>query len=275
MKLVVVTASTNPLRALSCLKSWGNIPTIIVCNGCEPLVDHPDLANVTWVVNKDYLGTVPAFRRGVDFALDHTDADVIACLHDDLELLDADWGAKVLRAFERRPACGLAGFGGALGLGSDDLYKAPYHPMQLARSGFRSNLVDADVHGIRSLLAEQVAALDGFSQIGRREFFQGLRMSHAGLAVDGPIERPWTVMEDLGVVHHCYDAMIACLAARYGWQTWYLPIRCRHYGGQTAVGDAGYQSWAKTKIPDGDMGFWQFAHKICHQNFNDVLPIRV
>lgn len=271
MKLVIVSASTNPLRALPCLKSWGPIPTIIVCNGCEPLVDHADLRHVTWVLNKDYLGTVPAFRRGVDFALDHTDADIIAAIHDDLEMLDPDWGTKVIRAFERRPKCGLAGFGGALGLGSDDLYQTPYHPMQLARSGFRSNLVDAEVHGIRSLLAEQVACLDGFSQIGRREFFEGCDLDVNKASHD----RPWTYLEDHSVTHHLYDGLIGALAARQHWETWYLPIRARHYGGQTAVGDAGYQAWAKAQIPGGDQGFWEKSHKLGYELFRDQLPLRV
>jgi len=39
--------------------------------------------------------------------------------------------------------------------------------MQLARQDFRSNLREAELHGIRSLKAERVICHDGFSLIGR------------------------------------------------------------------------------------------------------------
>ena len=276
MNLVVVTASTDPERAKPCIRSWGGMSFVGVVNGrpCTPQPKPEGEAEGelvrSWLLSPEYLGTVPAFRLGVDYALEHTDAEIIACFHDDVEILDPEWQQKVTRLFERHPACGLAGFSGAIGLGDADLYTTPYNPMHLARIGFRSNLVDAEVHGIRSLLSEQVAVADGFSQIGRREFFEGLRRD-SGREGD----KPWTLMEDLGVRHHCYDAMLGCCAKRLGWETWYLPISCRHYGGQTAVGDREYQAWAKKQVPGGDQGFWQAAHKICYDTFNDVLPLRV
>lgn len=279
MKLCVVTATTNFERAEACIRSWGDVKVILSINGNR---DFPtfELGKTIAIYADRFLGTVPAFRIGVDYALEHTDADVIACLHDDLELLDPDWQEKVIRHFERHPSCGLAGFGGAIGLGSADLYKTEYSPMQLARIGFRSNLVDAEVHGLRSLLTERVACLDGFSQIGRREFFAGgwrnKALSDEGKLVTRPSkERPWSYLEDHGLVHHFQDGALGCLSARMGWETWYIPVRCRHYGGQTAVGDRGYHEWALSKIPQGDQGFWQQSHEISHQLFSDVLPLRV
>lgn len=274
MRLGVVTATTDPARAASCLRSWAvpaDVPFVIVLNtDTAPANGVPEIINdlgATHITAHSYLGTVPAFRVGVDYLLDQTDVDVLICLHDDVEMLDPTWLQAVARAFERRPQCGLAGFGGAIGLGADDIYKTPYDPMQLARIGFRSNLVDAEVHGLRSLLSERVACLDGFSQIGRREFFTG-ESSHRP-------ERPWSYLEDHGIRHHLYDGLLGALAARHGWETWFLPVRCRHYGGQTAVGDAGYQAWAKEQIHDGDLGFWQESHRIGYDLFRDVLPLRV
>jgi len=261
-KLVVVTATTNPERAEHCVRSWGAVQKIVIENG---------LGKTT-----PYLGTVPAFRKGVDYALAQTDAEIIACLHDDVELLDPDWMEKVLMHFERTPACGLLGFGGAIGLGSERIYKDPYDPMQLARIGFRSNMIDAESHGIRSLLAERVACLDGFSQVGRRSFWEGWgynRFQRTGEADE--TYRPWTVLEELGLVHHIYDGALGAIASRYGWETWYLPIRCRHLGGQTAVGDRGYQAWAETQVANGDQGFWQEGHRIVYDAFRDILPLRV
>lgn len=275
MDLVIVTATTDPERARPCIRSWGGHPFVGVVNGraWEPQQKPPELVGDltrTWLISPEYLGTVPAFRLGVDYALEETKAGIICCLHDDVQILDAEWAAKVVRHFERHPACGLLGFGGAVGLGDIDLYQKPYNPMSLARVGFRSNLVDAEVHGLRSLLPERVAALDGFSLVGSRKFFEGIRQQ-SGREDD----RPWSYMEDLGTRHHAYDAMIACLAKRYGYEVWYLPISARHFGGATAVGDAGYQKWAFDQIPGGDQGFWQAAHKTCYDTFVNELPIRV
>jgi hypothetical protein len=261
-RLVVVTATTNPERAKSCLQSWGDILVKIVLNGR----------------GGPYLGTVPAFRQGVDEVLAESDAEIIACLHDDLEILDQDWVQKVLRRFDQQPQVGLLGFGGAIGLGDHDIYQKPYAPVQLARKGFRSNLVDAEVHGYRSLLAEQVVCLDGFSQIGRREFWEGWKREgitpeHSEREVLH--KRPWHVLADLGLVHHLYDGLLGAIAARYGWQVWYEPIRCKHYGGATAVGDQGYQAWAKQQTPGGDHGFWEKAHEVGYEAFRDVLPLRL
>lgn len=266
-RLVVVTATTNEARSQACRTSWeafasDAIPVHVLLNGGE----------------KPYLGTVPAFRFAVDEVLRlNPDAEVIACLHDDVQIFEVGWDEKVLKLFDRHPACGLAGFGGAIGLGASDMYQRPYDPMSLARVGFRSNLVDAEAHGLRSLLPERVACLDGFSQIGRRAFWDGWTAAK-GLPAAYIAElkpRPWAVLEELGVVHHLYDGLLGCLAARYGWETWYLPLRAKHYGGQTAVGDAGYQAWAKTLDDRGDQGLWEHAHRIGYDSFRDVLPLRV
>lgn len=299
LSICVVTATTNPVRSERCVNSWQGVPGVVVLNGCPGQVGETGITSVRgydtfYVLYKpsQYLGTVPAFREGVDFALaDSRRFDLIACLHDDLEILDPQWADRVSAYFAANPAMGLAGFGGAIGLGDDDLYKTPYRPEQLARKGFRSNLVDAEAHGIRSLLSERVACLDGFSQIGRREFWEGSTARTIELKrrlrtykdMDSiPIEitsavgrRPWTILERLGMVHHFYDGALGAIAARYGWETWYLPIACKHYGGQTAVGDSGYQDWAKTQVADGDHGFWEAAHKLGYEAFRDVLPLRV
>lgn len=264
LTLAIVTATTDKARARPCLHSWATTAEIL-----------PHLTVVENGGKARYLGSVPAFRQGVDRALQESDADVIACFHDDLEILELDWDAKVLRYFEREPSIGLAGFGGAIGLGTDAIYHAPYDPMQLARIGFRSNLVDAEAHGARSLLAERVACLDGFSQIGRRAFWEGRMGPRGKSAPNRHHAKPWTELQDLGIIHHGYDGMLGCLAARSGWECWYLPVRAKHYGGRTAVGDPGYAAWAQTQAANGDQGLWREAHRIWYDSFRDVLPLRV
>lgn len=268
LSIGVVTATTNREKSRDCRESWGDVPVFVVAGRDG---------------SGAYTGVVPAFRRGVDQALaDARGFDLVACFHDDLEITDPHWAETVCGYFAQNPAMGLAGFGGAIGLGADGLYEQEYRPELLARIGFRSNLVGAEAHGRRSLVPERVACLDGFSLILRREFAEG-RIGPHGEPRPATIYderttqalRPWTVLEDLGMVHHFYDGALGCLAARYGWETWYLPIACRHYGGRTAVGDPGYQQWALQQADGGDHGFWRAAHRIGYDAFRDVLPLRV
>lgn len=231
-KLTVVTASTNLARALPCIKSWMACAQqpfflVVVTNGAGAAPEgvaalHPDDWPLAWFHSPEYLGTVPAFRKGTEIALEiaaqaQDEIVAIAALHDDLEIHEPNWDQKVLKHFQHHPACGLLGFGGAIGLGAADIYQTPYDPMQLARVGFRSNLVDAEVHGIRALRPERCAALDGFSQVGRTEFWQG--HSRSTRIADPTPFRPWQVLENLGLIHHFQDGALACLADRYAWET--------------------------------------------------------
>jgi hypothetical protein len=274
-RLVVVTASTNPNRALRCLQSWGPVPIVLVLNGPTAMTmtgwEH-HLGPLAVVKEKEYLGTVEAFKIGTDLALQNPETEIIACLHDDWLCQDAHWAERTLKCFDQHPDVGLLGYGGAIGLGSEDLYKVPYDPMQLARIGFRSNLVDAEVHGVRSLLAEEVACLDGFSQVGTRDFWLGYGQFTGSEQTSG---RPWDILAKLGIKHHFYDGALGCIAKRHHMKVYYLPVYGRHYGGQTAVGDTGYQEWANKQTEGGDHGFWEQAHRKSWEAFKDVLPIRI
>ncbi len=294
MNLCVVTATTDPARALACIQSWGFVEQIFVVvngRGSWEVVEFQAKATtaqlqtkIRWIAAEDYLGSVAAFALGVNAALD-AGFQLIACFHDDLELRDPEWVEKVRKAFARMPRCGLLGFGGAIGLGSDDIYQVPYEPMQLARVGFRSNLVDAEAHGLRSLLPERVACLDGFSQIGRAEFWKGQtggapvlsELINMDRLLDGTLaNNALQHLHNLGMRHHAYDSALGLLAARWNWEVWYLPIRCLHYGGRTAVGDAGYQQWAQAQNGGrGDGGFWEDAHQALWTLGKGTLPIRL
>lgn len=275
--LAVVTASTTPTQAATAVNSWAlppEIPLIVVANGAGPMDWSAWTAlPVSVLLSRGACGPVAAFAAGVRAALD-LGAAVIACLHDDLLLTPSDppWWTVVTDHFQTHPQCGLAGFGGAIGLGDPDIYRVPYAPSQLARRGFRSNLVDAELHGVRSRLRCRVACLDGFSQIGRRAFFLGERADGATYPAPEPV---WEALVARGIVHHAYDSVLGALAARLGWETWYLPQACLHLGGQTAVGDPTYQTWARTQHPDGDQGFWAHAHVVAYDWLRDVLPLTV
>lgn len=301
MKLAVVTATIDYQRARSCLESWrdrstGQLDYYVlqqeeVASPWE-LLDSTAEGRLFAAGHAQILGVVPAFAIGVQRALEDG-AEIIACLHDDLDIEEDGWDEKVLWWFDTHATCGLAGFGGAKGLGSDDLYRSPYNPMQLARQDFVSNMRHAEAHGRRAtsqgdwrwpLAAERVACLDGFSQIGRAEFWKGY--PDRNLA-NGP--NLFQVMQQWGLIHHAYDAALGCFAARLGWEAWMLPIACHHYGGRTAVMDSRYQQWADAErdkkqlglkppfVPwegTGDQLFWTEAHQIVYREFRDVLPVR-
>lgn len=297
-RLAVVTASLDLERAAGCVQSWRSHavappPVYVVSQAQHETVlrtgtwvrssaDLEDQLQVRFYKSVDILGVVPAFAIGVQRALEDGH-EIIACLHDDLEIQEPRWDETVSRLFRACPRAGLCGFGGAKGLGDPDIYQTPYNPHQLARREFRSNMRDAEAHGVRSQVAEPVACLDGFSQIGLASFW---RQQKLGVPVYEGTGRPlnlFEVMQQWGVTHHFYDGMLGCFAKRLGYQVWYLPIACHHSGGATAVGDKRYQKWANAQpitrdsrghMAGGDQGFWLKAHQVGYDEFKDVLPIR-
>ena len=208
----------------------------------------------------EYLGVVPAFAAAARAtqAL-YPQAELYACLHDDCLLEDPNWLTQVEAYFDAHPRCSLLGFGGAWGLGEDDIRTADYRPDLLVRKGFMSNMRDAEAHGVRVTTPRQIAVLDGFSLIGRAGF-----MLHV-----------WELLAKAGLVHHAYDAAFGALAAQYNLEVHLLPIPCHHLGGQTAVGDPGYHEWARGQAQYGDQGFWQQAHRIVYDRWGKALPVRV
>jgi hypothetical protein len=295
MNLAVVTATLDYPRAEDCITSWlttaqGDLALYLV--GQKPDTQPRDwepIAQLGPYVSWGYrtpqiLGVVPAFAIGVQKALEDG-ADVIACFHDDLEIQQEGWDLLVTDLFERRPTVGLVGFGGGVGLGADDIYQVPYDPMQLARQRFISNMRDAEAHGERVTEAQRVSVLDGFSQIGRREYWLGWTLAEAATGRQVPAEANlFAEMQRWGIIHHAYDAALGCFARRLGWEVWMLPVACHHHGGLTAVADPRYHAWAndrplyadhRGKVHRGDQAFWAKAHRIVYDQFTDVLPIRV
>jgi hypothetical protein len=292
VSLAIVTATLDFERAGDCFESWiaqARAPFTLYLVGQK--IDAPDQAPVWADVGtlghrvigyktNQILGVVPAFAIGVAKALEDGH-EIIACFHDDLLIEHRGWDTWGTLLLRDNPPIGLVGFGGGVGLGDPDIYQKPYDPMQLARRGFVSNMRDAEAHGARSLLPLRVACLDGFSQIGRREYWVGSKPGDWGGTILPSTWNLFTMMQSWGIVHHAYDAALGCFAKRLGWEAWMLPIACHHFGGRTAVGDPNYTRWADQQ-PDpetgvfgvgGDGRFWARAHRIVYDQFKDVLPI--
>lgn len=159
------------------------------------------------------------------------------------------------------PGCGLMGFGGGIAFGHPDIYKTPYDHNQLARYDFVSNMREAESHGRRITSPTQVAALDGFALIIRRELYEEMG--------------GWEACLDDGVHFHMYDAWVSCMAARLGWETWVLPLPCHHEGGGTSVKRSDeYELLVRAAGYRDGQDLYDKAHRRIYEEFRDVLPIR-
>jgi hypothetical protein len=262
--MAIVSASIDPEPTRDYWGSWLqtasdiNLPVYMILNG--PASANVDAAKLPpgfhLMCSTEILGPVPAFALGVRWAQSEG-ADIIACFHTDLRLDEPGWDFKVQSLFESNGKCLLAGFSGASGLGSDDIYHSPYSPYQLARQGFFSNMTEAEKHGKRLLTPRRMACCDGFSLIGRAEFMR----------------RSFDRLEGLGVVHHMQDSALGAFAYRAGGEAWYLPIKCHHAGGGEAVANRAYHTWAQAK--GGDQGIWNQSHRLLYEELRGVLPLRI
>lgn len=301
-RLAVLTASIDPEATRKYWESWrrtqmGEVDYYCVWNApTAHRMEFPYELELELpfkiIASSEIMGVVPAYYYGLKDIAIRDKYDLVACFHDDLRIYEQGWDLRILEHFDANPKCGLAGFGGAKGLGAEDIYynicagcnqnykahlaygegtkeffnayghsvrEVPYQPYQLARQDFASNLKDAEVHGRRITAPERAVCFDGFSQIGR----------------PAKLFAWFEEIYESGITHHFYDSYLGALAYRDGWESYTLPIACYHAGGVTAVGNAAYHEWANKVIEGGDKGFWEEAHKIGYEKLKGILPIRV
>lgn len=243
MKLAIITAHAGAESIGTAVSSWGR-KNVFYIDGNDAVLDN----NPRIYVMDGREGMLPAYQRGLEKCANY---DLLAYLHDDVIINDPSWAERVMAEFED-PKVGLVGFGGALGHGTSDLYKAPYDYHQLARQDFMSNMVDAENHGRRFHGSIDVSVLDGFALIVRREVLE-----RAG---------GWPIGTPIGYVN--YDYWLSCMTRRLGYRIRLVGVACQHLGGQTFV-----------KLGIGrDEKYWtQYleSHEFIYREFSDVLPARV
>ena len=171
------------------------------------------------------------------------EVDAIAYVHDDTICYEPGWDARVILEFED-PEVGVVGFGGGIGHGDPDMYRKPYELPQLARRCFISNMRSAEVHGARYQHARNVAVLDGFALIVRREVLDKTN----GWPQDGTVG------------YYLYSEWLCCMARRLGYRIRMVGVDCEHLGGRS--------SGLK---PEQKFDF-EGEHKWLYDNFRDVLP---
>lgn len=217
----------------------------------EPLADELGERLTVWGSTSRH-GPVACLERGYILST----APYLAYIHDDVEIYEPGWDATVLAEFDRG-GVGVVGFGGAIGLGTDDIYQTPYRLQQLARIGYASNVTDWKTHGGWFNGSRRVATIDGFAMIVAR-----------------------TLLDQMGgwparhLMFHMYDAAICCYAARHGMTVRQAGISCRHFGGQTSVKDRRYSDWLQAKFGKTDSDVHRDAHEWFYSEFEDVLPAR-
>ena len=231
----IVCCSSDYQRAINSVNNWdehavdAHAYTIVLDSEEYPLVEDSHYPLYCGVSKIDKLGPVGSLQNGyAHFPVPQyfKDISVLAFIHDDVEIYEDGWDERVLREFDE-PTVGVVGFGGATGLGTPGLYKTPYRLQQLARTNYASNVTDAEVHGSRFTGERDVAVLDGFSMIVRRELLDKV----GGWPVDH-------------LAFHCYDTWLCCMARRHGYRTRLVGVRCHHFGGQTSTTSV-YNEWLK------------------------------
>ncbi len=190
-----------------------------------------------------------------NYYLELSDKDIVILAHSDLTLHEPGWDKRVLQEFTD-PQCVLVGLGGALGLGSPDLYKIPYRIQDLGRRGYLSNQTDWQTHGGLESGARGVAVVEAFFMALRREWFQ----AQGGFPLDH-------------LTFHCLDLYLGCLAARDKKKVRMVGIECTHFGGGMSVGDSYKDArWLQGGTREKDH---QLPHRFLYDEFPDVLPLEV
>jgi len=154
------------------------------------------------------------------------------------------------------PKVAIVGMGGALGIGTPDIYRRPYNIWQLQRIDYFSNQTDWQVHGKREEDLRDVAVVDGFFMAVRREFLD---------QIGG-----WSWMQTR---FHCYDVALCLMAHRKGWKVRMVGVNCTHHGGGTST-SAEYKAWLESQGTNQAEDHSK-PHEWLYNEFRDVLPLRV
>jgi GT2 family glycosyltransferase len=209
-------------------------------------------ANEVFVIRNDEdnnLGVVGSYQEMYTIT---KHCDLLCYVHDDVIMREHRWDERVLKEFEDE-SVGLVGFGGAKWHGMEDLYKVPYKLQNLQRGEYLSNVDDAEVHGARFTDACDVAVLDGFCLIIRRDI-----LSRLG---------GWSRIA-VGCDFYCYDYALCALVRRLGYRVRVVGVRCHHRGGTTSVG-------RKSELKNTSQDAFEKSHRWFYEEFRDVMPCRV
>lgn len=239
--------------------SGSELSWILACPSTKPLTEPAYASGRACGVGQgDYCLTNP--DDSVVFNLEflykkHSAIDIVAFIHDDVTVHEPNWGARILAEFAD-PRVAIVGMGGAVGIGTPDIYKRPYHISQLQRVGYRSNQRDWEVHGGHLDGAMDAAVVDGFFMAIRTSFLK---------EIDG-----WA-----GFPHafHMYDAYVCLQAIKRGYKVRAVGIDVTHHGGGTSTSTA-YAESCRARGTTMEREHSE-PHVFIYNHFRDLLPLQV
>lgn len=249
--LPVLNQKESTQKALDSLKNTQDNDNryIIVDNGSDDFVRNwlQGLTTDDIVIRNDKNVGLP---KALNQALKVNTDDYLFCTHTDIEMFERGWDTKVLEAIKQHGNVGVAGFYGAKGIGTPDIYQTPYQMHQLVRIAPFAGLLcrqDPAIHHHRQFtdLYEECAVLDGFSLITHKD----LRFETSF----GP--------------HHMYDNDLCLQAIDQGKKNIVINMDIIHYGGRTDVGEDWASPFGKTK-----QEVHQEAHPPFYEKWRHLLP---
>jgi len=208
----------------------------------EAYFKNLNLPNLIYVKHEEHpRGIIEA----VNEAWKTTTTPLLCFMHNDFYILEKGWDNKVYEIFNGDPKLGIIGFGGGYGIN-----------VGVVRSGFTSNMVDAEVHGARRTEGYMPAAvLDGMILIMSRKMLDSVQGIGHGYRV-----------------HHMYDYHISLASIAAGFHNYVLFIKCKHKG----MGTIMFPSWGKwAKDQGSDYDYYMHNRKIFLELWSCFLPIRV
>lgn len=207
------------------------------------------------------IGVYRTFQVAAENQFLNGGSDYIFYSHNDVEMLEFGWDEKIcqllLELESKAKSPGVCGMFGARGLGSPEIYKAPYDFRQLVR--WDCITVESMVGAGGRLISkpyERVITLDGFSLIVSKSLFvHGLNKKF-----------DWESYPP----HHNYDNDI-CLSSHFaGYANYVLDVDCVHHGGVTST----REKWAE-KMNTTDLQIHRKAHAVMYEKYRGRLPVSV
>ena len=243
-----------------------DISLIIIDNGSEPSVEKslvPFMIKYPLVKtiihrNAENVGVTKSLNQAWQLSKEGCcNPDFLFYSHSDVLIQEKDWDVKVRNWLEKISNIGVMGFGGAKGIGREDIYKTPYEIWQLARFGFFSNMQDAEIHGRRMTNEiEPCVVLDGFSLIVNTKLLD---------EINGFDEINYPT-------HHCYDLDVCLESIKHGYYNFVLNVASHHLGGVTAT-RSDYDTWLRNQDINGDSEVHAKAHVNFYNKWYGMLPL--
>lgn len=279
MKLALcIPVINHQIETEQCIKSfkdnvdnWQDIELLIIDNGSEIPATEWGIEGVderSILRNEKNVGVLPALQQAYEY-FKYSEVEYIFFTHNDVTMFEKGWDTKIIKTLEGINAghfkgVGVAGFYGAKGLGTSELYVRDYQMHQLVRVENVSNCNRMPAgHNYRNIKGpenwEQVAVMDGFSLIVSTKFLN----EQNGFDTNLP-------------AHHMYDNHTCMQAIDRGYMNIVIAMDAVHHGGVTDVSENWNEPFGLDKAEIHRLAhypyFYNYWKRGGHDNQNVTLP---